>query len=241
MKRAIFSLLFLALLSSSCVIAVTPGDFVGNGKVVTTSLPVSGYGAVKNMTSGQVRLRMGSSRSVSVTIDENLVEYLDIHTENDALVIALQPGKSLYRYTKFTVDVTLPTLNEIGVYGSGNISVLNRFNGQSIVMTDQGSGVISGDFEYDHITATILGSGNLKLSGGSDRLDARIYGSGNIQATDFTAGEAVVAINGSGSCTLRVLDSLDARIYGSGSVYYRGYPSISITDFGSGEVKQLLR
>jgi|GEM_PF-1064137 len=241
MKRVIFSLLFLALLSSSCVIAVTPGDFVGNGKVVTASLPLSGYGAVKNMTSGQVRLRMGASRSVSVTIDENLVEYLDIHTENDTLVIALQPGKSLYRYTEFTVDVMLPTLNEIGVYGSGNISVLNRFSGRSIVMTDQGSGFISGDFEYDHLTATILGSGNIKLSGGSDRLDATIYGSGSIQAAGFSAGEAAVAVNGSGSCTLRVLDSLDARIYGSGSVYYRGYPSISIADFGSGEVRQLLR
>ncbi|HWR11109.1 MAG TPA: head GIN domain-containing protein [Rectinemataceae bacterium] len=241
MKRAIFSLLFLALLSSSCVIAIAPGDYVGNGKVVTTALPVSGYSVVKNMTSGQVRLRMGPSRSASVRIDENLVEYLDIHTDNDALIIALRPGKSLYRYTEFTVDVTLPSLNEIGVYGSGNISVLNRFSGRSIVMTDQGSGVISGDFEYDHITASILGSGNIKLSGSSDRLDIKIYGSGSVQAPGFTAGEAVVAVNGSGSCTLRVLDSLDARIFGSGSVYYYGYPSISITDFGSGDVKQILR
>ena len=241
MKRTVFLTILLVMLASSCVIAITPGDFIGNGKVITTSIPVSGYTAVKNMTSAQIRLQQDSARSAKVTIDENLLELLDIHVENGTLVISLIPGKSLYRYSKFTVDVTLPSLTGLGVYGSGEIATSNSFDGRSIALTIAGSGDIEGNFDYDEVAASIMGSGSIRIDGSAERFEGSIGGSGSIQARNFITEDAAVSVKGSGSVTLKVLSALDVKVFGSGSVYYYGSPRISIIDAGSGRLVQLGR
>ena len=241
MKRNILFIALLVMLASSCVIAITPGDYVGNGKVITSSIPVSGYTAVKNMTSAHINLRQDSARSAKVTIDENLLDLLDIHVENGTLVIALIPGKSLYRYSKFTVDVTLPSLTGVGIYGSGEIAVSNAFDGRSIALTIAGSGDIAGNFDYDEVAASIMGSGSIRINGSAERFEGSIGGSGSIQGRNFVAEDAEVSVRGSGSVTLKALSSLDVKIFGSGSVYYYGSPRISIIDAGSGRLAQLGR
>lgn len=241
MKRTLVFITLLVVLASSCVIAVTPGNYVGNGKVITTSLPVSGYTAVKNMSSAHIRLHQDLTRSVKVTIDENLLEFLDIHVENGTLVVALLPGKSLYRYTKFTVDVSMPSLTGLGIYGSGEIALVNDFSGRSIALTIAGSGDIEGELEYDEVKASIMGSGSIRINGSAESFEGSIGGSGSIQARSFSAEDAELSIRGSGSMTLKVESSLDARIFGSGSIYYYGNPRVSIVDAGSGRLVQLGR
>jgi len=241
MKRGLIFISLLVLLASSCVIAVTPGNYAGNGKVITTSLPVSGYTAVKNMSSAHIRLRQDATRSAKVTIDENLLEFLDIHVENGTLVIAIQQGKSLYRYTRFTVDISMPSLSGAGIYGSGEIALLDNFSGRSIALTIAGSGDIEGELEYDEVETSIMGSGSIRIDGSAESFEGSIGGSGSIQARDFFVEDAELSIRGSGSMTLKVESSLDAKIFGSGSIYYYGSPRVSIVDAGSGRLVQLGR
>lgn len=241
MKRNLIIISLLAVLASSCVIAITPGNYVGNGKVITSSLPVSGYAAVKNMSSAHIRLKKDSIRSAKVTIDENLLEFLDIHVEDGTLIVAVAPGKSLYRYTKFTVDISLPSLSGAGIYGSGDIALLDSFSGRSIALTIAGSGDIEGGLDYDEVEASIMGSGSIRIDGSAESFEGSIAGSGSIQARNFIAEDATVAVRGSGSVTLKALSSLDVKVLGSGSVYYYGSPRVSVVDAGSGRVVQLGR
>ncbi len=239
MKLTRALLIPLILLASSCVVALPLNGVVGNGRVVAAALPVSGFSAVKNMSSARVLLNRGPSSSATVKIDENLVEELDIHVQNDVLIIGLRPGRSIYRYTEFTVTVSLPTLREIGIYGSGDIAAAETFRGQSIALGIYGSGSISGNFEYGCVSALIKGSGDIRAVGSADRLEADIEGSGDILASGLKAESAIVRVNGSGSCTLTVEEALDARIHGSGSIYYYGSPMISQVDAGSGGLRKI--
>ncbi|MFA5852247.1 MAG: head GIN domain-containing protein [Spirochaetales bacterium] len=239
MKRVSFIILPLILITSSCVLAFPFDGIAGNGKVVTSTLPVSGFSAVRNMTSAKVLISRGSRTSAKVTVDENILEALDIHVENGALIIATHSGKSIYHATEFTVTVALASLAEVGVYGSGDIQVSDRFAGHTIQLAILGSGDISGSFEYDEITASIMGSGDIRVAGVTDGFKGSVAGSGDIHGDSLTATRATASINGSGSCTLRVDEALDARIYGSGSIYYYGSPMISQIDAGSGSLRQL--
>lgn len=258
MKRIPLLLIPFILMASSCVVAFPFNGIAGNGNVVTISMPVTGFSAVKNMTSARVRVAKGASASAKVSIDENLLESLDIRVENNVLLIAVRSGTSIYHYREFTVDVALPSLTSVVANSSGNITVAGTFVGRSLELSILGSGDISGSFSYDTLNASIQGSGNIAIScdardftakiegsgdiravGDSERFHGIIGGSGDIEADGFTAGDAVVRINGSGSCTLRADDFLDVGIYGSGSVYYYGTPAISQIDSGSGSLKQL--
>lgn len=166
MKRTSIFLITIVLLTSSCVLAFPINGVVGNGKVATASLPVYGFSAVKNMTSATVRLNRGSIASAKVTIDENLLEELDIHVENGTLIIALRPGKSIYRYAEFTVTAILFSLTEIGIYGSGSIAAADRFVGRSIALNIMGSGdILANSLEAENAMVKVNGSGSVYYYG----------------------------------------------------------------------------
>ena len=239
MKRVTLFALPLLFLASSCVAFFPLEGIVGNGRIVTEQLPLSGFTAVKNNTSATVYIVRGASASATVTADENIHEALNVHIENGTLVISTRPGKNIFRYSRFSLQVTLPVLSAVSVGGSGDFLIPDKFYGQSVALTIQGSGDISGAFDYDRIQAMIMGSGDIKIVGSSKWFNGTIAGSGGIFGDGMDADRAEVSINGSGSCTLRVSESLDAKIYGSGSIYYYGSPFISQTDAGSGSLRQL--
>ncbi len=242
MKRLAITILPFMLLATSCV-AVFPFDgIVGNGKVVTSALDARNFEAVKNYSSAKVIVRKGAVAMATVTVDENVLEALDIKVENRTLHVTTKPGKSIMRYTTFKVTVTMPFIEEAGIYGSGDISVSDRFSGDAVKLAIHGSGSINGSFDADSIDAYIGGSGEIDVAGTTEKLNAMIAGSGNIAGDSLSADEALVSINGSGSTSLRVLSALDARIYGSGSINYYGSPArLTMIDAGSGQIRQISR
>jgi hypothetical protein len=259
MKRLTFFALPIVLLFSSCVVAFPFDGVVGNGNVSTFAIPTGSFTAVKNLTSATVFISKGNSAGASVTIDANVVELLDIRAENGVLIISLKPGKSIMRTTKFTVDAVLPILEEIEVHSSGNIKGISNFSGRDLKLSINGSGSISGVFDYERIYARINGSGSIGATCNANLVDAKIAGSGDIvlkgRAYDtigyvggsgcivgnsYTTGSARVSIFGSGSTTLRIDNEVHAIIGGSGSVLYYGAPRIvEVQDNGSGSLRKI--
>jgi hypothetical protein len=242
MKRLAIAILPFMLLATSCV-AVFPFDgIVGNGKVITSSLDARNFTAVKNFSSAKVVVRRGAVAMATVTVDENILDALDIKVENGSLNVSTKPGKSIMRYSTFKVTVTMPVVAEFGIYGSGNITASDRFDGDSVKLAIHGSGGIDGSFDADTIDAFIGGSGGIDVAGTTEKFIAMVAGSGSVAGDSLSADEALVSINGSGSTSLRVHDALDARIYGSGSINYYGSPArLTMIDAGSGQIRQISR
>ena len=242
MKRLAITILPFLLLATSCV-AVFPFDgIVGNGKVITSSLDARNFTAVKNYSSAKVIVRRGTVAMATVTVDENILEALDIKVDNGSLNISTKPGKSIMRYSTFKVTVTMPLVEEFGIYGSGEITASDRFGGDTVKLAIHGSGGINGSFDAEKIDAYIGGSGGIDVAGTTGKLVAMVAGSGSIAGDSLTADDALVSINGSGSASLRVHELLDARIYGSGSINYYGSPArLTMIDAGSGQIRQISR
>ncbi|TXT41720.1 MAG: hypothetical protein FD137_2664 [Spirochaetes bacterium] len=258
MKRLSLLALPLVFLFASCV-AVFPFDgLVGNGKVATYPLNLSHFDAIRNYSSAKVVVARGSSPGASVTIDSNLLEALDIRVESNTLIVSLKPGKSIVRYSKFVVDAVTPALAELGTYGSGPISCADNFSGTRMRLSTNGSGNLSGAFDYYEIEAaiggsgsigatciattlkaTVVGSGDIVLKGGAKDITARIGGSGSVLGEGFRAETADLSIYGSGSISCRVSDRLSAAIGGSGNINYYGNPWVESRDNGSGSVRRL--
>lgn len=259
MKRLALLSLPLIIFLTSCAAAFPFDGVVGNGNVSTFPIATSSFTTVKNFSSAAVYLSRGNSAGVSVTIDSNVFEYLDVRAENGVLIISLKPGKSIMRTTKFSVDAVLPVLEEIAVYGSGNIKAVSNFSGKDLRVSINGSGSISGSFDYDTLNAVVGGSGSIGATCNANYVDAKIAGSGDIvlkgRAYDtvgyvggsgcivgdgFRTESARVSIFGSGSTTLRIEDEIRAVIGGSGSVLYYGTPRlVDIQDNGSGSVRRI--
>jgi hypothetical protein len=86
------------------------------------------------------------------------------------------------------------------------------------------------------LAVVLSGAGSLEGSGRVDKLSARVNGAGSIDLARLEAGDAEVAVNGTGSIEVQASGQLDAAVNGVGSIRYAGKPAqvnTSINGVGS--------
>ena len=175
-----------------------------------------------------VHFTQSDQYSCSVTIDENLVQFIGIKVIGDDLSIKQVPskdGKPLlsfslgekevavpkYQYptlqfTKFEINISAPRLEDVRVNGFGIFIFMN-------------------DFSDHKLDADVNGSGQITAEKGLrvDELDIELSGSGSVNFAQLTVGEVEVTVSGSGNSTLNgAFGELDLSLMGPGNIKVSG-------------------
>ncbi len=215
----------------------------GNGKIVTKEFDVRDFDEITLSMPATVKFTQSEQYSCSITIDENLVQFVSIKTIGDDLSIKQVPSKdgnpllslslgdndvSLPKYqyltlqfTKFEISISAPRLEDVRVNGSGIFVFVNGFSDYKLNADVNGSGQIKSE-------------NVLKVS----ELDIEIAGSGSVDFSLVTADEAEVSLSGSGYATLNgSFVEVDLRLMGSGNITAKGDAQIAKTKIaGSGDI-----
>ena len=211
----LINLVLIVLVSAS---ACNQDRVSGNGIITTEERAINNFTGVTVEGSTEVTVKKGASFKVEVKGYNNLLPYFETKVVNGNLVMGYKDHVNI-RHDNTEVTVTLPVLNSLSMYGSGDITSTGAFTGNT-------------DFE-----ASISGSGNITIEQGSAKnFFTSISGSGNIHAFGFTAEKAKINVAGSGNTRITATDHLTVKIAGSGNVYYKGSPSVSVNISGSGAV-----
>ena len=94
----------------------------GSGTAASESRPVSGFSAVELAGVGTVLVEPGTTASVTVEADDNILPLLSTDVEGDTLVLGTQPGSSISPRTPISYRVTVTDLSGLLVSGSGDIT-----------------------------------------------------------------------------------------------------------------------
>lgn len=210
--------LLMALVFWCAAILYAMSDRIkGSGSLTTESRSVENFNGAHVMGSGQVYITQGSTQSVKVEADNNIIEHVKTEVRGGTLHIGMEDGS----YSNYTLKVylTMPDVRRLEVSGSGDISALSALN-------------------VKELSSIIRGSGNISIKGKADEHKVEIYGSGDVEAADFEAEQASIKIAGSGDCKIYAVKNLSVKISGSGDVRYKGNPLVSQTIRGSGDVKK---
>lgn len=233
-----FTLLASALLFiSSC--NVIGGDWVtGNGNIRTEKRNTGDFNGVKSSGSIDVEITSGSSYSVSVENDDNLLPYVITRVEDGTLTVRYKNGTSI-NHDHAKVYVTAPTLNKIVSSGSADITAQDLIkNPQQISVNVSGSGDIKAALDAPAIDASVSGSGNISLNGLTQNFTCSATGSGDLNCGGLQSENTTVKVTGSGNAHVFASVHLSASVFGSGDVYYKGNPqSPEIHTAGSGSVQ----
>jgi hypothetical protein len=98
---AAFSILVAtALLFRPFALTTGPGNPVtGSGRVVTKELQYNDFRVIRVESAFQAGITYSNSYRVSVTIDDNLFDYLQVSKEGDVLTIGLKPSYNFHSLT----------------------------------------------------------------------------------------------------------------------------------------------
>lgn len=226
----------LLFTSSACTQNWSGSGITGEGSKVTKTLDIDNFSGLSLAISADVRIKQGSPQSVKVEGQQNIIDNLKKEVKNGVWKVGFD--KNVRKHDQVTIWVTVPSVNELSVSGSGSIIGDSKFSSLGdLSLAISGSGNIKFNSDSKNLEVAISGSGNMDLAGTTGASNMRISGSGDINAFDLTTHSCDVKISGSGDSSVNVSESLDVAIAGSGDVFYKGRPSVRSKVSGSGSVE----
>lgn len=207
----------------------------GEGATVEQTLDVRSFEGIKLTMNADVYLTKGSSQSVRISAQQNIIDLIKTDVEDG--VWRISPEENIDDHSQIKIYITAASLNYVGLSGSGDIRTEGLFTGNDQVkLAVSGSGDISFNTTAQTVEAAVSGSGDIELEGSARSLTVRISGSGDIDAYNFETTNCEVKVSGSGGAKVHADSNLDVRVSGSGDVYYRGNPNVNSRISGSGDL-----
>ncbi len=189
----------------------------GSGDRISENREVKSFNKIRSSGSADIYITVGEKQSIKVTIDDNIIEYIQTEVKGKTLRVYCEES---YRSRKgCRIDITLPEIKGITLKGSGDIYIDN----------------LEGEF-FEYV---LKGSGDMYAKGEIEELELSLYGSGDIDTRELIAQNAEVVIKGSGNIDVYADRIMDCSIYGSGDIKYYGNPKdITKHVAGSGSIKK---
>lgn len=220
MKKSFLLLLLGTLFMTSAFTQSRP--LRGSGKLVTREFAVKGFDKIRLADlNGDILVEVGQPFAVSVTIDDNLEELLEVAVENGKLTVKLKKNERNRMYIENTgikIRISLPEISVLEHEGNTDLFV---------------KGIVGRYFRLQQ-----SGNGDVELSGSIDQADIVHSGNGDIEASRFLIKAAELKKDGNGDAAVNVSETFKVAVSGNGDVTNKGkalYTVVSKT--GNGDLK----
>ncbi len=245
LRRLILALSALAISVPVTLAAASPlnlfsGDSVrGSGSFKVQNRALGHFTGMSLALPAEVELRLGSSESISIDTDDNLLALVDTVIENGTLQIRSSKRNQNLETRHLKIVVQARDIDHLDLGGSGSISA-DKLHAPKLQFDIGGSGTMNVKaIDGQAVTIALGGSGKFKGGGSAGTLNVSLGGSGDVQAGNLKSTSVNVTLAGSGKATVWAKDSLTLSVAGSGDVNYYGDPALSKSIAGSGSVKRL--
>ena len=223
-------------------IAILTAASMANAKDTSEEMrDVEAFTKVSLQGSMDVEVKVGSTQSVKVIADSDIIEYLRTRVRGGELEIDLKDSdgkRKIFRHIKkMQVIITVPDLNGMEVHGSGDMYVENAV-ADKFELEVHGSGdAVLENAKIGMLEVELQGSGDIEMQGSCDSIRVELQGSGDVDATKMECKDADVMLQGSGDVNVYATASADVTVRGSGDIRVSGKPDkISSRVRGSGDI-----
>ena len=205
-------LLLVVIMLFSC----RKDEIHGSGVITSQDRELSGFENVLIQGVISTNIMYGNEFRVTVHTDAVAMSHVQTRVADNTLILDLDDHFN-YQHITFTVDVVMPLIHNLTHEGVSSSS-------------------LSGFYDLNELHVRHNGVGKLDLSGSAAYLDLEHNGVGSVDAYNFPVETCHAGQSGVGSIKLTVSDLLEGHLDGVGNIYYRGEPSVNISDSGIGNV-----
>ena len=210
----------------------------GSGTVVTQAYDFTDFSEVELGNAFEAIITPGDAYAISVTVDDNLVDSLQVEQTGNTLRISLEPTRLVTRAT-MRAEITMPALTRLEASGASQAQ-LNGFSSDAD-FTGHASGAsrIHGDLVAGNLDLDASGASTISLAGTAADVRANASGASTIDLEEMTVVNADVEASGASNVTVNAGGQLDAQASGASNVSYLGAPTLgSIETSGGSNINQ---
>jgi hypothetical protein len=225
-------------LVAGCTGVVRGNAIRGSGDIVTREESVSGFVQVRASHGFNVDIRRGEEYQVTIRVDDNLVPYLVVEKQGNALRIGLEPNNS-YLNTTLQAEVTMPTLTGVEASGGSDVRVAGFGSTERLNVNISGGGSLRGDIDAGAADFELSGGSEMQLSGSGRDLRLEVSGGGNADLANFTVRDVDANLSGGSQATVNASGTIDAVASGGARLFYLDSPTLgNIETSGGAAVRQ---
>jgi hypothetical protein len=213
--------------SASASASGTP--IVGSNHIVAQEIPVTAFSRLQVSGPFDVRVSVGPVERVTMHVNDNIVNTLDVGVHGDALRIALKPGTSI-RHATLRADVTVRAINSIDAKGAATIELLDQIKSDQLSLTLSGGSRLDGSVATPNGRVAIADVSRAGVTGSATSLDVTVTGASGFDAGDLAVGSLKIDLSGASRAVANITGSLSAGVKGASSLRYRGSPAITRRD-----------
>lgn len=237
-QRGWVSCALAVFLLAGCCMHPWGDRITGSGRTVTETFDLAGFSRLVVGSTFQVSVTRGDQHRVLATVDDNLVEHLDISRSGETLNIRLKPNLSVDHAT-LKVDVTMPDLLGLDAGGASRTTLAGFSSDKSLEAEVDGASTVRGEITSGDTRFRAAGASRIELQGGAQNLRVKASGASSVNLDRFTSNGTGVEASGASHVTVNARGNLEVRASGASSVRYVGTPaSVSSQVTGASSVKQ---
>jgi hypothetical protein len=251
----ILSVMFIMM--TPCLSSQSFMTIKGTGPSKTKDFKVSDFHGIDVSNGFDVMLVQGNSEALTLTAQENLLEYITVTVDQG--ILKIYSDKNINTSQPLKARITFKDINKLHVSGGGDVSSETPLNLQKMEISMSGGGDVAFNLNSDELKCDISGGGDLKvdgniknyelgLSGGGDvvsvinaasSINCRVSGGGDVKITSRSrTSDARIDISGGGDLTMELnADKLKCSLSGGGDASLSGQAGdVSITLNGGGDI-----
>jgi len=213
----------------------------GSGKVIMETRKVSKFDSIEINYPAQVFVSQGSTESVKIEADDNLLPGLQTEVHNNTLKIFYKSPDGKHVNPTRTVKITIVAheLSAVNFESAGELTI-DGVEASALSVSVSGAGNLElNDISAKELSVDLSGAGSMAASGTANDLSLIISGFGSFDGKDLHTQTADVNLSGAGSATVWADESLNAEVSGVGSVSYYGTADVSKRISGVGGVNHI--
>jgi len=206
-----------------------PGGLIGSGNLETEEYAFTNFTKVEIGSAFEFEIEQSSSYNISVTADDNVMDYVQVSQVGQTLKIRLGRVTWLGPVT-LRASVTMPQLHGLTVSGASRGTISDFSSTDDLDITVSGASRVTGDITAGNAEFDISGASTIQLEGSANDMVAGVSGASRFNLDDFTVNNANVNFSGASSGTVNLDGRLDADLSGASTLWYIGEPTMGDID-----------
>ena len=199
------------------------------------SLNINGFNSIVIQTFGNVQLTQAENFEITYTIDDNIVDYVEIYRSGNNLIVDIDDNYN-YQDCSYNVTVSMPFIEKLTSNSAGSIRSLNTITSESLYLYANSAGSITSDLTATYLYTYINSAGNMNLMGFAETHRSNLESAGNLNAFDLETNTTIINVSSAGNGRVFVNNYLDATLSSAGSLYYKGHPEINYHSTSLGNI-----
>ncbi|WP_396193664.1 head GIN domain-containing protein [Flavobacterium sp.] len=235
----IVSAALVALSISSCNGNFNLGNSVsGSGKIVTEKRNVSQFNKITVANGLDCEVIQADNFEVTVEADDNLINGIKTHIENNTLVIYSEYNNYI-NVTSKKITVKLPKILSLESSSGSTLKSVSLLTGEDITLKSSSGSSMEVEVESDKITLETTSGSEQQITGKALKLYTASSSGSHIEANELIANEVYSQSSSGSSTTVNAVLLLDGKASSGSSITYVKTPKeVRVEESSGGSVSK---